>query len=130
MALLLGVVFLMLQVTGPVAQAVAESLGRSVSQGGQPMRGERGVLPAAYVGAAGQTVVQLTPSINRALWGASHRTKSAGPSRAAIVRARLADLIVVVGRGRLAQLGGHDHLTAERDGSHQDLYGGQSRAHA
>ncbi|MFD7898227.1 hypothetical protein [Streptomyces sp. NPDC059743] len=46
------------------------------------------------------------------------------------MRARLADLIVVADRGRIAQLGAHDHLMTEHDGIYQDLYERQSRAYA
>ncbi|GGX75539.1 ABC transporter permease [Streptomyces hiroshimensis] len=74
------------------------------------------VLLTSYVRAARQTVAQS----NGITLFASHRLSTA----------RLADLIVVVDRGRIAQLGVHDHLMADRNGIYRDLYERQSRAYA
>ncbi|MFJ5294420.1 ATP-binding cassette domain-containing protein [Streptomyces sp. NPDC088348] len=73
-------------------------------------------LLTAYVQAARQAVAQS----NGITLFASHRLSTA----------RLADLIVVVDQGRIAQLGVHDHLMAEPDGIYRDLYERQSRAYA
>ncbi|MEU9350970.1 ABC transporter ATP-binding protein [Streptomyces griseoloalbus] len=72
-------------------------------------------LLSAYVTAARQTVAQA----RGITLFASHRLSTA----------RLADLIVVVDRGRIAQLGVHDHLMAQPDGIYRDLYERQSRAY-
>lgn len=72
-------------------------------------------LLSAYVAAARQTVAEA----GGITLFASHRLSTA----------RLADLIVVVDRGRIAQLGVHDQLMAQHDGIYRDLYERQSRAY-
>ncbi|QNP66628.1 ABC transporter ATP-binding protein [Streptomyces genisteinicus] len=73
-------------------------------------------LLTAYVRAARQTVARS----NGITLFASHRLSTA----------RLADLIVVVDQGRIAQLGVHEDLMAQDDGIYRDLYERQSRAYA